>query len=291
MKRASALLALLGVGLAVSLPAAAFEFGTLGVITGQTTRLTVFNLATGQVPPNPCRVQLYFADANGRAISGGNADHPAQSTPTLAAGASATITLPVTTNFATRVMVRPVVHPLTATCSLATTADIADSQTGGTTVIYPPSPILPSASLFPPSPIFPPAPIFGLRLRIAGQTARLTVQSPVESVGNGTAQVELSFVDPNGRTLTDPDGEPLVKTVSLNKGQATFLDLENPLGAGVATLYRPAIKTKSTNLADEVATAQIIVTNELIDSATGKSLLAAPSDPCVGAFCLTVKGK
>ncbi|SDJ58912.1 hypothetical protein SAMN04487926_1697 [Paraburkholderia steynii] len=291
MKRASALLALLGVGLAVTLPAAAFEFGTLGVITGQTARLTVFNLATGQVPPNPCRVQLYFADANGRALPGGNADHPAQSTPTLAPGASATITLPVTTNFATRVMVRPVVHPLTATCSLATTADIADSQTGGTTVIYPPSPILPSASVFPPSPIFPPAPIFGLRLRIAGQTARLTVQSPVESAGNGSAQVELSFVDPNGRTLTNPDGEPLVKTVSLSKGQATFLDLENPLGAGVATLYRPVIKAKSTNLADEVATAQIIVTNELIDSATGKSLLAAPSDPCVGAFCLTVKGK
>ncbi|MHB9837964.1 hypothetical protein Q8F57_024315 [Paraburkholderia terrae] len=291
MKRASALLALLGVGLAVTLPAAAFEFGTLGVITGQTARLTVFNLATGQVPPNPCRVQLYFADANGRALPGGNADHPAQSTPTLAPGASATITLPVSANFATRVMVRPVVRPLTATCSLATTADIADSQTGGTTVIYPPSPILPSASLFSSSPIYPPAPIFGLRLRIAGQTARLTVQSPVESVGNGTAQVELSFVDPNGRTLTNPDAEPLVKTVSLSKGQATFLDLENPLGAGVATLYRPVIKAKSTNLADEVATAQIIVTNELIDSATGKSLLAAPSDPCVGAFCLTVKGK
>jgi hypothetical protein len=117
------------------------------------------------------------------------------------------------------------------------------------------------------------------------------VQSPVESVGNGTAQVELSFVDPNGRTLTDPDGAPLVKTASLRKGQATFIDLENPLGAGVATAYRPVIKNTSTNLADELATAQIVVTNELYDSATGKALLAAPSDPCVGVFCLTVKGK
>ncbi|MGF6940067.1 hypothetical protein OKW41_009229 [Paraburkholderia sp. UCT70] len=197
----------------------------------------------------------------------------------------------MTTNFATRVLVRPVVHPLTASCSLATTADIADSQTGSTTVFFPPGPILPSVSLLPPSPIYPPGPIFGLRLQTAGQTARLTVQSPVESAGNGTAQVELSFVDPNGQTLTDPDGAPLQKTASLKKGQVTFVDLENPLGAGVATAYRPVVKSMSTNLADDAATAQIIVTNEVIDSATGKSLLAAPSDPCVGAFCLTVKGK
>jgi hypothetical protein len=70
-----------------------------------------------------------------------------------------------------------------------------------------------------------------------------------------------------------------------------FLDLENPLGAGTATAYRPVIKSTSTNLADDVATAQLVVRHELYDSATGKSVLAAPSDPRVGAFCLTVKGK
>ncbi|WP_125469818.1 hypothetical protein [Caballeronia telluris] len=98
------------------------------------------------------------------------------------------------------------------------------------------------------------------------------------------------MVDTTGQTLTVPDGSPLVRTASLKKGQATFLDLENPLGAGVATAYRPLVKITPQILADEIASASIIVANELYDSAPGKSSLAAPSDPCVGALCLTVKG-
>ncbi len=119
--------ALLLAALTVPLSASAADFGMLGIVTGQTARLSVVNRATGQLPPNPCRVELSFLDTTGQPVQGDGG--PVVSTATLAPGATASLDFRAVANFGTRIMIRPVVRALTpAKGAAVSTAELVDNS-------------------------------------------------------------------------------------------------------------------------------------------------------------------
>jgi hypothetical protein len=134
--------ALLWAALTVPLSAGAADFGMLGIVTGQTARLTVVNLATGQVPADPCRVQLSFLGTTGQPVQGDGG--PVVTTATLAPGAAAFLDLRSPVGGGTRTAYRAVVHKLTPSgsesaprCNLVATGELFDSFSGKTAVAYP----------------------------------------------------------------------------------------------------------------------------------------------------------
>ena len=94
----------------------AVVFGMSGVVAGETTRVSVTNIAAPATSPTrPCCAELRFVDAAGNTVL--NADsQPYVSQVTLAPGASASLTLPApgfATGLANRFSYRPVIRQLT----------------------------------------------------------------------------------------------------------------------------------------------------------------------------------
>jgi hypothetical protein len=140
---------LLGLG-ALSRTAGAFNpqpdppgFGMVGIAEGQTARLNVVNLgnADPQSPPDPCRVELQFFDADGNPIAGSRV----RVKPGQAASLDYVATF-VPTNVVTdavtpaRAEIRPAVNTDTGLLApqCRATVEIFDNSTGRTAVFIPP---------------------------------------------------------------------------------------------------------------------------------------------------------
>src|SRR5262245_11955969 len=78
----------------------------------------------------------------------------------------------------------------------------------------------------------PPSPdrhaLFGMVGITRGQTARLNVSylpSAVPDLPPGPTRVEMSFVDADGNTLVNNDGQAIRRVVMLEPGHSTFLQI------------------------------------------------------------------
>lgn len=276
--------ALLLAALTVPWSAGAADFGMLGIVTGQTARLTVVNLATGQLPPNPCRVQLSFLDTTGQPVQGDGG--PVVTTATLAPGATASLNFRAIANFGTRIMIRPVVRALSpASCAAVSTAELVDNASGSTVVAVPTDPCFALPNEVSAVCRAATGTNFGLRGLVIGQTARLIVVnvSTVQLPPN-PCQVELRFVGQDGQTLLG-DGGPVVTTATLAPGAAAFLDLRSPLGGGTRTAYRAVVHKLTPSGSESAPRCNLVATGELFDSFSGKTAVAYPTDACIGGAC------
>jgi hypothetical protein len=253
------------------------SFGLLGIVAGQTARISVVN--TSAANSLPCQVELRFVGASGATLL--NADgFPQQSQVTLAPGASTSFDLRApasAVDAANRVAVRPVLrripplNPRTPRCALLASAELFDSVSGITTVAIPTDPVLPVLSALL-------APRFGLLGLVAGQTARFSVVnlSPLR-----TERLELGFVGANGQTVVNIDGQPLLSQVTLAPGASAMLDARAPAtaqdGASRVAL-RPVLRRLSPQ--DPVLPLGALLTSaEVFDSVSGVTTVATPGDP------------
>jgi hypothetical protein len=132
---------------------------------------------------------------------------------------------------------------------------------------------------------------FGMVGITAGQTARLSIANTIMpndslfSPDTGQRRVSLSFRDINGNLIRNAKGEVIRRSVDVQRGDSTFLDLnydELPPGptrlqfrAVVTIIPPPNVDEKA--LQDGVC----IPTVEVINNANGRTQFAVSADPAV----------
>jgi hypothetical protein len=130
----------------------------------------------------------------------------------------------------------------------------------------------------------PPSPdrhaLFGQIGITRGQTARLNVSNlplPVNDLPPGPIRVELSFVDADGNTLINTDGQPIRRVVMLEPGHSTFLQINanNLLGRDEIRLnFRPVVKLTPPDGTRSLPPGP--TTLEVIENTSGKTGLLYP---------------
>ena len=140
---------LLGLGV-LSRAAGAFNpqpdppgFGMVGIAEGQTARLNVVNLGNADPlhPPDPCRVELQFFDADGNAIAGSRARvRPGQAVSLDYVASFVPADIATGAVVAARAEIRPAVNTDTGLLppQCRATVEIFDNSTGRTGVFIPP---------------------------------------------------------------------------------------------------------------------------------------------------------
>ncbi|WP_321917074.1 hypothetical protein [Paraburkholderia sp. J11-2] len=269
------------------------QFAVMGLVAGQSMRLSVLNVTPALGSGRTCPVTIGFVDDQNHPLAVNGAPTTSIS---LASGAAASIDMPASDSavgLTTRTLVRPVVTSNSPLCLLRASANLIDRASGATLVAYPPDPIYPSGPVFPPDPIFPPVPVFppgpvvpqvnpyGLAGLGAGQLARLSAVNV--STGTASCPVQLSYVDAQGQPVTNADGQPLVSSLSLSPGASASLDVRNTTLApgsidnpGVLNqiLVRPVVQPVTQTLQ-----CQIAIGLEVIDTSSGATKLFYPPDP------------
>jgi hypothetical protein len=213
-----------------------FHFTPVGLVAGQTIRLSVVNPVTVALPVDPCRVQLRFNDSTGTPfpLGEGQAD---QSTVTLTPGTVSSFNFSApsgATGVAGRLTVRPVVNRLSGTCIVQSAAQVFSSGTCLTTVAILHMPTLP------PNPVTPIIPVPGPVGLASGQIARLSVVN-VRAQPVDPCRVQISYVTGEGQTAVNAEDNPVTSEVELsNTGATAFLDL--PARSGAFAMYRPVVR-------------------------------------------------
>jgi len=233
------------------------DFGMTGIGLGQTLRLNVVAF-----PPTPCSTTLGFRDRNGQpmplpdktvTLQGGQADFLDFNANTLLNG------------LGQRVELRPVVMLTNANSPSAcvATAEVIDNLTGASVLGVTPMPL-------PDSP--QPEPDFGMAGIALGQILRVNVVAFPPDPCSAT----LGFLDQNGTPVPQPD-----KTVSLNPGQADFLDI-TAASLGVQFGHRvelqPVVTVMQVPPGPNANPSSVCVANvEVFDPVTGRTWSLLPA--------------
>ena len=118
-----------------------------------------------------------------------------------------------------------------------------------------------------------------------GQTARINVSNlvspPIGDYPPGPYRVEMMFVDVEGNALLNNEGNPIRRVVMLEPGRSAFLQINanNLLGRDEVRLnFRPVMNVFVVPPVGErqFPPSPIVPTVEVIDNATGKTLLLYP---------------
>ena len=138
-----------------SCPEKTIHFGMTGIVQGQTIRLNVVNFppgpCRGQIPPDPCRVEMEFHDSQGNIITPRDSDFAFDTTVSLAAGKSTFLDLNgdlISTG--NRVGIIPCIKVMcgsndpSVVNNVVSTAEVFDNSTGRTSHVIPPDPCLQS---------------------------------------------------------------------------------------------------------------------------------------------------
>lgn len=116
--------------------------------------------------------------------------------------------------------------------------------------------------------------LFGMVGLTDSQTARLNV------VNTATAEppviVAINFINSNGQTILNSDGQPYESTLTLAPGQSGFLDL-NTSATGRLQFRAKVVTQVPANLRGRDRPDPILPTLEVFDSATGKTCFVANS--------------
>ncbi len=128
--------------------------------------------------------------------------------------------------------------------------------------------------------------LFGMVGITRGQIARLSVSKlqspPVGDLPPGPSRVEMSFVDADGNTLVNPEGQPIRRIVMLEPGRSTFLQINanNLLARDETRLnFRPVVKVIPPPVPESQTQPPPIgeaTTLEVIETATAKTVLLYP---------------
>jgi hypothetical protein len=254
----------------------------LGIVAGQTARLTVLNLSAARSAP--CRVELRFVGRDGSTLVDSDF-RPVVSQVAVGPGVSVSIDLPApgdALGAAGRLALRAVLRrinpgrPISPQCSLASTTELFESASGITTVALPQDPY------FPGDPVLP-IPRFGLFGIAAGQTARLNVVNlATRAVPAHPCRVELSFVGQDGQTFVNAFGQPAVSQLVLAPGASAFLDLPAPgsaVGATDRLVLRPVLR-RITPVDPIAPQCRLVSSTELFNSVRGNTtVVMQPGDP------------
>jgi hypothetical protein len=266
--------------------AASSGYGMVGLAAGETLRINVSDAqAPGAVgiPPGPCRAEVGFVDAGGRALTAptrltlrrGGSTHLDLVGDQLSSGALSAVDLPA----APRVAVRPVVLLPPGPCR--SSIEIFDNATGKTLVTS--GPQNPGVAMgFNPQP--DPPKLFGPLGVVAGQTIRLNAVSVLDpatsEVPPGPCRVTLWLLDADGAVLAR-------STETLQPGAATFLDFAVPAAPPIDTNGGATAATSRTAVRAVVEVEGVggrfvppdpcRATLEIFDAATGRiAALASP---------------
>jgi len=255
-------------------------FSPVGLVAGQTARLTVVNLASYANRKYPCRVSLRYVDGDGATVTNA-AGNRVQADVNLAPGIAAFLDFTPTTSstaYGGRRTVRPVVQSNSAHCTVQASAEIFSSATGIATVAIPQIIFYPPQPIIPPQPILPSSPVGFIGL-VGSQTARLTVVN-VGTTQASQCRFRLSFFGTDGQPVANADGNPVVSEVTLaGGGVSTFLDVpfiatRNPDGPVNRLTIRPAVQRISSS-----GNCQVLANAEIFDSTTGATTVLYPPQP------------
>jgi hypothetical protein len=244
-----------------------FHLTPVGLIAGQTLKLSVVNPVTAFSPTDPCRGSLQFNNSAGVPAPLGEGQ---QSTVTLTPGSIASLNFNApsgATGVANRVMVRPVVNRLSGTCIVQSAAQVISAGSGVTSVILPQMPTLP------PNPVTPIIPVLGPFGMASGKIARLSVVK-VQAAPTEPCRLTLTFMNAEGQTAINAEGQPATTEVTVpTTGATAFLDLPAP--AGALTMFRPVVRrTGATS-----ARCSVIAGVELVDAGSGAATVTLPPSP------------
>jgi hypothetical protein len=236
---------------AQTVPANATNFPMIGITRGQTLQLNVVAF-----PVDPCFAHLGFQNSSGNPVG------PTTSL-TLQPGQSASLTLngdSLTDLAGKRVEVLPtvVLNPSPSPDSCQASAEVFDNVFGITSVL------VPGAFGYPANP----------DLGMLGVTVLQTVRLNVVAYPIDPCIGQISFLNSNGELV----GNSLMN-VSLNPGQATFLDLP---GSTLVTKLgqRAEVQPVMTPNSASAAPNACVVSAEVYVNGLGTTASFYPVDPC-----------
>jgi hypothetical protein len=245
-----------------------FHFTPVGLIAGQTLKLSVVNPVTAFSPTDPCRVSLQFNNSAGVPAPLAEGE---QATVTLTPGSlfSRNFNAPSSaTSVASRVMVRPVVNRLSGTCIVQSAAQVISAGSSVTSVTLPQMPTLP------PNPVTPIIPVLGPFGMVSGQIARLSVAN-VRATPGDPCRLTLTFMTAEGQTAVNAEGQPATTEVTVpTTGTTAFLDL--PASTGTLTMFRPVVRRTGTTSGTRCS---VIAGVELVDAGSGAATVTLPPSP------------
>ena len=115
---------------------------------------------------------------------------------------------------------------------------------------------------------------FALTGITADQTARLSVSAVMDpNAPAGPCRAVLTFVGPQGQTLTNRDGEPAEKRVALQPGESAFLDFQAGSRDASRLDLRPVVFDRQDG---SVPSGPCLPQLEIIDTATQTTLVINP---------------
>ncbi len=137
---------------------------------------------------------------------------------------------------------------------------------------------------------------FGMVGITAGQTIRVSVANTImpnePNYPPGPSRVVLNFRNANGQLARNRNGEVIRRTVDLERGDSTFLDLNyDEFPPGPVRLQLRAVVTvlnpPPTAGGNTFPPSQIVPTVEVINNITGRTFLALFVPPAQCLYCYT----